>query len=135
MISTVVQAFNSRVGNFLLDPICIESKFLAICDISENEGPMKSYRSNRLRANLVWFLRAAYQAFNASGNLVSTRFVLNPDFTVDIAAMGANLDGVAGNEVIAGGREVAGLAPGAGVSGVRIGRIIQIHPVCFEPGF
>jgi len=31
--------------------------------------------------------------------------------------MRANLDGV------------------AGVSGVRVGRIIQIHPVCLKPGF
>jgi hypothetical protein len=43
---------------------------------------------------------------------VSTQFVLNPYFSVDNSCRGANLDGVAGDEVIAGGREVAGLARG-----------------------
>jgi hypothetical protein len=54
----------------------------------------------------------AYQAFDSSGNLVGTQFVLNPDFRVDTSCMGANLDGVAGDEVIVGGREVTGLARG-----------------------
>jgi hypothetical protein len=54
----------------------------------------------------------AYQAFDTNGNLVRTQFVLNPDFTVDNSCIGINLDGVAGDEVITGGREVTGLARG-----------------------
>lgn len=54
--STVVQAFDSG-ENLLLDPICIESKFLAICNTPrQNEGPMKSYASNRPGTNLACFL-------------------------------------------------------------------------------
>ena len=53
-----------------------------------------------------------YQAFDASGNLVRTQFVLNPDFTTDNNCMGTNLDGVAGDEVIVGGREVTGSGRG-----------------------
>jgi hypothetical protein len=59
----------------------------------------------------------AYQAFDTSGNLVLTQFVLNPDFTADNSCMGTNLDGVAGDEVIVGGREVSGLARGPAMQG------------------
>jgi hypothetical protein len=38
--------------------------------------------------------------------------VLNPDFTGDNSCIATNLDGVAGDEVIVGGREVRGLARG-----------------------
>ena len=54
----------------------------------------------------------AYQALDTSGTLVRTQFVLNADFTADNSCMGINLDGVAGDEVIVGGREVTGLARG-----------------------
>jgi hypothetical protein len=54
----------------------------------------------------------AYQVFDAAGSLVRTQFVLNPDFTMDSSCIGTNLDGVAGDEVITGGREVTGLARG-----------------------
>jgi len=54
----------------------------------------------------------AYQVFDSSGNLVGTQFVLNPDFRVNTSCVGANLDGIAGDEVIVGGREVTGLARG-----------------------
>jgi hypothetical protein len=54
----------------------------------------------------------AYQAFDASGSLVRTQFVLNPDFTADNSCITTNLDGVAGDEVIVGGRETTGLARG-----------------------
>ena len=59
----------------------------------------------------------AYQAFDTSGNLVRTQFVLNADFTADNSCMGINLDGVAGDEVIVGGREVTGLARGPAIQG------------------
>ena len=59
----------------------------------------------------------AYQAFDSSGNLVRTQFVLNPDFTADNGCMGTDLDGVAGDEVITGGREVTGLARGPAIQG------------------
>jgi hypothetical protein len=39
------------------------------------------------------------------------------------------------HKVIVGGREIAGLARGPAYQGVRVGRIIQIYPVCFKPGF
>jgi subtilisin family serine protease len=54
----------------------------------------------------------AYQAFDNLGNLVRTQLVLNPDFTADNRCIGTNLDGIAGDEVIVGGREVTGLARG-----------------------
>jgi hypothetical protein len=59
----------------------------------------------------------AYQVFDASGNLVQTQFALNTDFTADNICMGTNLDGVAGDEVILGGREVAGLGRGPAFQG------------------
>lgn len=54
---------------------------------------------------------------------------------MDNSCRGANLDGVPGDEVIVGGREIAGLARGPAYQGVRVGRIIQIYPGCFKPGF
>jgi Divergent InlB B-repeat domain len=57
----------------------------------------------------------AYQAFDSNGNVVRTQFVLNPDFTADNSCMGTNLDGIVGDEVIAGGREVTGLARGPAI--------------------
>jgi Divergent InlB B-repeat domain len=59
----------------------------------------------------------AYQAFDSSGNVIRTQFVLNPDFTADNSCMGTNLDGVVGDEVIVGGREVTGLARGPVIQG------------------
>jgi hypothetical protein len=59
----------------------------------------------------------AYQAFDSSGSLVRTQFVLNPDFTADNSCITTNLDGVAGDEVITGGREVTGLARGPAIQG------------------
>jgi len=59
----------------------------------------------------------AYQAFDASGTVVRTQFVLNPDFTADNSCLGTNLDGAAGDEVIVGGREVTGLARGLAIQG------------------
>ena len=59
----------------------------------------------------------AYQAFDSSGNVVRTQFVLNPDFTADYNCIGTNLNGVAGDEVIVGGREVTGLARGPAIQG------------------
>jgi len=56
----------------------------------------------------------AHQAFDASGNLLRTQFVLNPDFTAGYSCMGTNLDGVAGDEVIVGGLEITGLGRGPG---------------------
>jgi hypothetical protein len=60
----------------------------------------------------------AYQAFDASGNLVRTQFVLNQDFATDYSCIGTNLDGVPGDEVIVGGREVTGLARGPALQGL-----------------
>jgi hypothetical protein len=54
----------------------------------------------------------AYQAFDSTGNLIRTQFVLNPDFTADNSCITANLDGAAGDEVITAGREVTGLGRG-----------------------
>ena len=77
----------------------------------------------------------AYQVFDALGNLVRTQFVLNADFTVDSSCIGTNLDGVVGDEVIVGGREVTGLARGPAFQGFGSNGIIQAHPVCVESGF
>jgi Beta-propeller repeat/FG-GAP-like repeat len=57
----------------------------------------------------------AYQAFDSSGSLVRTQFALNTDFSVDNNCIGINLDGVAGDEIIIGGREITGAARGPGL--------------------
>ena len=69
------------------------------------------------------------------GILVRTQFVLNPDFTADNSCMGINLDGVAGDEVIVGGREVTGLARGPAIQGFNSNGSIKVHPICIERGF
>ncbi|MDH3445826.1 MAG: SBBP repeat-containing protein, partial [Deltaproteobacteria bacterium] len=57
----------------------------------------------------------AYQAFDSGGNLVRTQFALNTDFITDNSCIGANLDGVLGDEAILGGREVTGAARGPAI--------------------
>jgi hypothetical protein len=49
----------------------------------------------------------AFQTWNGDGNLLVTRFVLNPDFTEN-QCVAADLDGVAGDEIITGGLESEG---------------------------
>jgi hypothetical protein len=56
----------------------------------------------------------AYQAFDASGNLVHTQFALGPDFTLK-GCVASNLDGLGGDEVIVWGRESVGLERGLAV--------------------
>ena len=56
----------------------------------------------------------AYQAFDASGNLLHTLFVLNPDFSLK-GCIASNLDGVGGDEVIVWGPEVLGLERGMAI--------------------
>src|SRR5262249_26993719 len=57
----------------------------------------------------------AYQAFDAGGNLILTRFVLNPDFSA-FQLFGANTtNAVSGEEVVVGGLETSGLARGPAV--------------------
>ena len=77
----------------------------------------------------------AYQAFDSSGNLVRTQFVLNPDFTADNSCMGTNLDGVAGDEVIVGGREVTGLARGPAIQGFGSNGSLRFTQFVLNPNF
>jgi len=53
----------------------------------------------------------AFQIFDLLGNLLLTRFVLNPDFTEVTVATPLNID-FSGREILIGGRESAGLARG-----------------------
>ena len=59
----------------------------------------------------------AYQAFDSSGNVVRTQFVLNSDFRGDNGCIGTNLNGTGGDEVIVAGREITGLARGPAIQG------------------
>jgi glucose/arabinose dehydrogenase len=77
----------------------------------------------------------AYQAFDASGNLVRTQFVLNPDFTADNSCMGINLDGVAGDEVVVGGREVTGLARGPAIQGFNFNGSLRFTQFVLNANF
>jgi hypothetical protein len=57
----------------------------------------------------------AYQVFDANGNFVLTRFVLNPDFT-DVQLFGTNTTNtVTGEEIVTGGVETSGLARGPAI--------------------
>ena len=55
----------------------------------------------------------AFQVFDAAGNLVVTRLVLDVNFITDNQCIGANVDGIAGDEIVIGGREIGGLARGS----------------------
>ena len=54
----------------------------------------------------------AFQLFNASGALQTTRFALNPDFRSELSFVLGNFDADGANEVLVGGREISGLARG-----------------------
>ena len=77
----------------------------------------------------------AYQAFDLSGNLVRTQFMLNPDFTTDNSCIGTNLDGVAGDEVLTGGREVTGLARGPAFQGFGSTGSLRFTRFVLNPNF
>jgi len=77
----------------------------------------------------------AYQAFDASGSLVRTQFVLNPDFTADNSCIGTNLDGAAGDEVIVGGREVSGLARGPALQAFNSDGSLRFTLFVLNPNF
>ncbi len=53
----------------------------------------------------------AFQIFDDGGNLLRTRFALNPDFT-QVQMLAANTDGVGEDEIVVGGLEAGGLARG-----------------------
>ena len=54
----------------------------------------------------------AFQLFNASGALQTTRFALNPDFRSELSFVLGNFDADGAHEVLVGGRETSGLARG-----------------------
>ncbi|NIV50778.1 MAG: hypothetical protein GWN53_02635, partial [Gammaproteobacteria bacterium] len=56
----------------------------------------------------------AFQLFDGEGALLRTRFVLNADFR-ESACLGADLDGLAGDEIVFIGRESGGLGRGPAV--------------------
>jgi hypothetical protein len=58
----------------------------------------------------------AYEAFDASGNLVHTQFSLGADFVLR-GCLASNLDGVGDDEVIVWGREIVGLERGLAIQG------------------
>ena len=73
-VPTIVQAFTSRL-HLILGPICIESKFLAICKASENEGVglvLVASMWGRMRWNAVVQLSIGYPR----PDFRETRFVI-----------------------------------------------------------
>jgi len=54
----------------------------------------------------------AFQIFDAAGNFALGCFALTSDFAADHQCLRADLDGIAGDEVIIGGRETGGLGRG-----------------------
>ncbi|MDH3442824.1 MAG: VCBS repeat-containing protein, partial [Deltaproteobacteria bacterium] len=77
----------------------------------------------------------AYQAFDSGGNLVRTQFALNTDFSMDNACLGTNIDGVAGDEVIMGGREVTGAARGPAVQAFDSNGSLRFTRFVLNPDF
>jgi hypothetical protein len=77
----------------------------------------------------------AYQAFDSSGNLLRTQFVLNSDFTADNSCIGTNLDGLAGDEVVTGGREVTGLARGLAIQAFGSDGSLRFTQFALNPNF
>jgi hypothetical protein len=77
----------------------------------------------------------AYQAFDSTGNVVRTQFVLNPDFTGDNGCIGTNLNGTGGDELIVAGREVAGLARGPAIQGFGSGGSLTFTRFVLNPDF
>jgi aldose sugar dehydrogenase len=108
-----LQAFNSngtlRFTQFVLNPNFTETKF-TVLDV----GGSKQF--------VVWGRETsglgrgpAYQLFDSAGNLLLTRFVLNPDFT-EFQVFGANTtNSVAAEEIVTGGTETSGFARGPAV--------------------
>jgi hypothetical protein len=94
-----------RFTNFVLNPNFINATFSPF-NVGSNGVLVCGLEATALSRG------PAYQVFDSLGNVVRTQFVLNPDFTGDNSCIGTNLDGVAGDEVIVGGREVRGLARG-----------------------
>ena len=99
-----------RLTNFALNPDFINVTF-APFNVGSNGVLVCGLEATGLSRG------PAYQAFDGLGNLVRTQFVLNPDFTADNSCLVSNLDGVVGDEVIVGGREVTGLARGPAIQG------------------
>ena len=99
-----------RLTNFALNPDFINVTF-APFNVGSNGVLVCGLEATGLSRG------PAYQAFDGLGNLVRTQFVLNADFTADNSCLVSNLDGVVGDEVIVGGREVTGLARGPAIQG------------------
>ena len=77
----------------------------------------------------------AYQAFDSSGNVVRTQFVLNPDFTGDNGCVGTNLNGTGGDEVIVAGREITGLGRGPAIQGFGSSGSLTFTRFVLNPDF
>jgi hypothetical protein len=105
-----IQGFGSdgslRFTRFVLNPDFRETKFA----VTDGGGSKLIVVSGREISGLM--RGPAYQAFDAAGNLVLSRFVLNPDFT-EFQVFGANTtNSVAGEEIVTGGMETSGFARG-----------------------
>src|SRR4029077_7858645 len=93
-------------SRFVLNQNFTETKFTAM-DVGGSRSIVAYGRetSGTLRG-------PAYQSFDANGNLLLTRFVLNPDFT-EFQVFGANTtNSVVGEEIVVGGSETSGFARG-----------------------
>jgi hypothetical protein len=98
-----------RLTRFVLNPDFTETKFTVV-DVG---GSKNIVVSGRETSGLV--RGPAYQVFDAIGNFILTRFVLNQEFTT-FQLFGANTtNGVSGQEIVTGGLETGGLARGAAI--------------------
>jgi Subtilase family len=98
-----------RLTRFVLNPAFRETQ-LVVTDVGGSNEIIVSGREVTELAR-----GPAYQMFDAGGNLVLTRFVLNPDFTA-FQVFGANTtNAVSGEEVVTGGIETGGLARGPAI--------------------
>src|SRR5262249_3576950 len=116
----------SKAPQFVLNPNFIDVTFSSF-DIGNNGVLVCGRETAGLSRG------PAYQVFDAEGNLLRTQFVLNPNFTADNSCIGANLDGVAGDEVIIGGREIAGLARGPAIQVFGSDRILRFTQFVLNP--
>jgi hypothetical protein len=117
-----------RLSRFVLDPDFIDVSFFPL-NVGSNGVLVCGREASGLSRG------PAYQAFDSSGNIVRTQFVLNPDFTMDNSCIGTNLNGVTGDEVIVGGREVTGLGRGPAIQGFGATGSLLFTRLVLNPNF
>jgi len=93
------------LGRFVLNPDFTDVDF-SIADVASDGVIVCGRETGGLARG------PAFQLYDINGNFLLGRFVLNTDFADDYQCLGADLDGVAGDEMIVGGSETGGSGRG-----------------------